>query len=71
MPQLDTFIRVHGRVSNEGEWTASVYLEGPAEAEYVSSASHALLLRGTGDVDHARVNAPNPHPFRCVALPSN
>ena len=70
LPQLDTFIRRGGGVSPEGEWTASVYLEGPPEASTFERL-YALLLRGTGVVDHARVNAPNPHPFRCVALPSN
>jgi hypothetical protein len=70
LPELDTFIRQGGSVSPEGEWTASVYLEGPPEASTFERL-HALLLRGTGVVDHARVNAPNPHPFRCVALPSN
>ena len=69
MPELDAFIGAHA-LSNEGEWTASVYLEGPPEASTFERL-HALLLRGTGVVDHARVNAPNPHPFRCVALPSN
>src|ERR671911_305022 len=68
--QLDVFTRAHGGVSNAGEWTSSVYLEGPPEASTFERL-HALLLRGTGVVDHARVNAPNPHPFRCVALPSN
>jgi hypothetical protein len=70
LPELDTFIRRGGMVSNAGEWTSSVYLEGPADAP-TSERLHALLLRGAGEVDHARVRAPNPHPFRCVALPSN
>ena len=68
--ERDTFIRRSGSVSSDGEWTSSVYLEGPADAS-TSERLHALLLRGAGEVDHARVRAPNPHPFRCVALPSN
>lgn len=70
LPHLDVFTRANGGVSPEGEWTSSVYLEPPPEASTFERL-HALLLRGTGVVDHARVNAPNPHPFRCVALPSN
>jgi hypothetical protein len=70
MPELDAFVRSGGNVSNEGEWTSSVYLEPPPEASTFERL-HALVLRGTGVVDHARVNTPNPHPFRCVALPSN
>jgi hypothetical protein len=68
--ELDTFIRRAGSVSSDGEWTSSVYLEGPSDAS-TSERLHALLLRGAGEADHARVRAPNPHPFRCVALPSN
>jgi hypothetical protein len=70
MPDLDAYVRSGGNVSNDGEWTSSVYLEPPPEASTFERL-HALVLRGTGVVDHARVNAPNPHPFRCVALPSN
>jgi hypothetical protein len=70
LAELDVFIRRSGNVDNQGEWTSSVYLEGPAEAP-MSERLHALLLRSAGELDHARVRAPNPHPFRCVALPSN
>jgi hypothetical protein len=70
LPELDTFIRRGGSVGPDAEWASSVYLEGPPEASTFERL-HALLLRGTGVVDHARVSAPNPHPFRCVALPSN
>jgi hypothetical protein len=70
MPELDTFIRRGGNVSADGEWTSSVYLEPPPEASTFERLE-AIVLRGTGVVDHDRVNAPNPHPFRCVALPSN
>jgi hypothetical protein len=47
-----------------------VFLEQPSTASTFERLE-ALLVRNFGDVDHARVNAPNPHPFRCVALPSN
>jgi hypothetical protein len=71
LPELDTFIRDGGSVNAQGEWTSSVYLEEGLPDASTSERLHALLLRATGEVDHARVRAPNPHPFRCVALPSN
>jgi hypothetical protein len=70
MTQLDSFARVNGPLSSDGEWTSSVILEGPSSTPTVDRVE-ALLIRYSGTVGHARVNAPDPHPFRCVALPSN
>ena len=68
--QLDPYVRRRGPVSTEGEWTSSVYLAGsPPTSDF--ERLEAILIKGFAAVDHARVNAPNPHPFRCVALPSN
>jgi hypothetical protein len=68
--QLDAFARRRGPLSADGEWTSSVYLAGaPPTSDF--ERLEAVILTGFAVVDHARVNAPNPHPFRCVALPSN
>jgi hypothetical protein len=68
--QLDPYVRRRGPLSPEGEWTSSVYLAGsPPTPDF--ERLEAIVLKGPALVDHARVNAPNPHPFRCVALPSN
>ena len=70
MAQLDPYARAHGPLSPEGEWTSNVYLaEPPGSSDF--ERLEAIVLKGFAAVDHARVNAPNPHPFRCVALPSN
>ena len=70
MAQLDPYARSSGPLSAEGEWTSSVYLAGsPPTPDF--ERLEAIVLKGFAVVDHARVNAPNPHPFRCVALPSN
>jgi hypothetical protein len=70
MVQLDPYARSNGPLSAEGEWTSSVYLTGsPPTPDF--ERLEAVVLKGFAAVDHARVNAPDPHPFRCVALPSN
>ncbi len=70
MPELSRFATLHGPLAAEGEWTSSVYLYSPNGGTTFDQLE-ALLVGGGGDVGHARVNAPNPHPFRCVALPAN
>lgn len=70
LTELDPFARSNGPVSEEGEWTSSVFLEEPSTATTFERLE-ALLVKRFGDVDHARVNAPTPHPFRCVVVPSN
>ena len=69
MPQLDRFASSHGPLAPGGEWTASAYLYASAEPTF--DQLEALVLSGGGDVGRDRVNAPNQHAFRCVALPSN
>lgn len=70
MPQLDQVARSNGPLSAEGEWTSSVFLAEPSSSPTFDRVE-ALLVKDFGTVDHARVNAPNPHAFRCVALPNN
>lgn len=70
MAQLDPYARAHGPLSPDGEWTLSVFLAGSTMSPDFERLE-AIVLSGFAAVDHDRVNAPNPHPFRCVALPSN
>jgi hypothetical protein len=70
LAQLGQLSRSHGPLNADGEWTSSVFLEGPSSSSTFDRLE-ALNVKAFGDVDHARVNAPNQHAFRCVALPSN
>jgi hypothetical protein len=70
MPQLDTFARIHGPLSAQGEWTSSVY-RNAANGMNAFDQLEAVVLSGGAEVGYERVYLAVQHAFRCVALPSN
>jgi hypothetical protein len=70
MPQLDRFLRVHGPLSPQGEWTSSVY-RNPDNGMNAFDQLEAVVLGEGGAVGYDRVYLAVQHAFRCVALPSN
>jgi hypothetical protein len=70
MAQLDPFGRVHGPLSNQGEWTSNVY-RNPDNGANAFDQLEAVLLGEGAAVGYERVYLAVQHAFRCVALPSN
>src|SRR5215203_3139270 len=70
MAQLDRFLRGGGSVSDQGEWTSSVY-RNTDNGMNPSDQLEAVLLNRDGVVSYDRVYLAVQHAFRCVALPSN
>jgi hypothetical protein len=70
MPELDRFAVLHGPLSAQGEWTASVY-RNPANGSNPSDQLEAVVLGGGAVVSYERVFLAVQHAFRCVALPAN
>jgi hypothetical protein len=70
MAQLDRFLRVHGPLSPQGEWTSSVY-RNPDNGMNAFDQLEAVVLSEDGAVSYDRVYLAVQHAFRCVALPSN
>jgi hypothetical protein len=70
MAQLDRFLRVHGPLSAQGEWTSDVY-RNPDNGANAFDQLEAVVLGEAGAVSYDRVYLAVQHAFRCVALPSN
>jgi hypothetical protein len=70
MSQLDPFVRSHGPLSAQGEWTSNVY-RNPDNGMNPFDQLEAVVLGESGAVTYDRVYLAVQHAFRCVALPSN